>query len=73
MSKEINRIYLVRYNDSFGATGDQESIEGFLTKASDFSRWLKKHNAERVADGNEPEDADEFDVEEVERLNTTSK
>ena len=29
----------------------------------DFNEWLKKHNAQRIAEGNEPEKADDFQVD----------
>jgi len=30
-----------------------------------FKKWLKEHNARRISEGNEKEDADDFDVEEL--------
>ena len=31
-----------------------------------FKKWLKEHNKQRVKEGNEPEGAEEFNVELVE-------
>ena len=62
-------IYLIKYNDCYG-NGDDDSIEVAVSKRSDFKKWLKKHNAERKADGNEPENEDEFDLIEVELIVT---
>ena len=31
----------------------------------DFDKFLEEHNKERIADGNEPETKDEFDVEPI--------
>jgi hypothetical protein len=30
-----------------------------------FEKWLEQHNKERIADGEMPEDKDEFEVQEV--------
>tara|TARA_R100001460_G_scaffold90992_1_gene132720 strand:+ start:186 stop:575 length:390 start_codon:yes stop_codon:yes gene_type:complete len=32
---------------------------------NNFKKWLKEHNARRISEGNEKEDADDFDVEEL--------
>lgn len=59
-------VYIVRYNDCYGVSGnDDTSIEAVLQKESDFKKWLKMHNADRKADGNEPESEEEFDIEGV--------
>lgn len=57
-----NSIYLVVYNDE---VFNEASIEGYLSKKSDFEKWLKEHNKNRVADGNSEESSDDFTLIQV--------
>jgi len=52
--------------------GNPRTYEG---TTDNFEKWLKEHNEERVSEGNEPEDADDFDVEliYVQHFNKESK
>ena len=59
----MNKIFVVIYIED-------NSIEGFLERKEDFKKWLKKHNAERKAEGNDGEFADEFEIKEVFNLNS---
>ena len=56
----MNDLKLVYYNDKHGR--GQRSFE---CVTNDFDKWLEGHNSERKADGNEPEEKDEFDVESI--------
>jgi hypothetical protein len=56
----MKKVFIVTYIGE-GA----ESVETVLSKLSDFEKWLEEHNKRREDDGNEPEDADEFSVDEV--------
>lgn len=42
--------------------GDSVNPRTYESTTNNFERWLKAHNQERVASGNMPEDADDFDV-----------
>ena len=52
----MKKVFIVTY---------EEEVEVVLSKRSDFKKWLKEHNKKRKDDGNEPEDADEFDISEA--------
>ena len=56
--KEIDILTVVTYNDCHG-NGDNRSV---MCITNDFERWLEDHNSTRVADGNEPENKEEFDL-----------
>jgi len=47
------KIYNVFYEGQYECT------------TNNFKKWLKEHNARRIADGNEEEDVDDFEVEEI--------
>lgn len=51
-------IYIIFYKGD--SCGNPRSYEG---ATDNFEKWLKWHNENRIAEGNEPEDADDFDVE----------
>ena len=55
------RLYSVTYNDCYG-NGDQTSLE---CVTNDFEKWFAEHNEDRENDGEEPEDREEFTVEEL--------
>ena len=54
------KLYNIYYIDT--TYGDPPSYEG---TTDNFEEWLKQHNKERVADGNLPEKADCFEVQEI--------
>jgi len=54
------KLYNIFYIDD--VYGGEPSHEG---TTDNFEEWLKLHNKERVADGNDIEEADYFDVEEI--------
>ena len=56
-----NNLYIVQYNDRYG-NGTDKNLECIVKSHEDFYKWLEQHNSERVADGNEEESADEFDL-----------
>jgi hypothetical protein len=70
--EKIKTVYIVTYNDCYG-NGDQTSVEAVLEKRSDFSKWLKEHNANRKTDGNERELAEEFDIDSEKLLTYPTK
>ena len=54
-------FYIVQYNDRYG-NGTDKSNEILVESKKDFEAWLVLHNEEREAEGNEPDDEDEFDL-----------
>jgi hypothetical protein len=58
---ENTTYYIVQYNDRYG-NGNDKFNECIVESEKDFKRWLKQYNKERVADGNEPEGEEEFDL-----------
>jgi hypothetical protein len=69
MSKE-KQVYLVTYNARY-ENPEAKSIEGCII-ATDWEdanekllKWLDNWNKEREADGNMPEDENEFDLDPV--------
>ena len=54
------KLYNIYYIDT--NHGNERIYEG---TTDNFEEWFKQHNKERVADGNDEEKADEFDVEEI--------
>ena len=58
-----NNCYGQGYHDFDSVYKDGTSMEGVIL-AGTFPAWLAEHNAERAADGNEPEGEEEFDLEE---------
>ena len=58
---EKTTYYIVQYNDCYG-NGDQKQNEVLVKNEAGFWKWLKQRNKERVADGNEPEGEEEFDL-----------
>lgn len=55
------KVFIIQYNDCYG-NGDNKSIESVIEKRADFNKWLKQHNKDRKAEGNEPESKAEFDL-----------
>lgn len=53
-------IYNIYYKGDI--CGNSRTYEG---TTDNFEKWLKEHNEERVASGNMPEDAEDFDVETI--------
>jgi len=51
-------LLLITYNDRYG-NGDDKSVEGVT---NNFNLWLKEHNENRIANGDEPESQEEFDL-----------
>jgi hypothetical protein len=67
-SKPLSKtVYIVKYNDRYG-NGDQTSIEAIIEKESHFKKWLKMHNDGRKMQGEQKENAEEFDVDSVEMV-----
>lgn len=60
---KVTELKLITYNDCHG-NGDT-NIE---CVTNNFKKWLKKHNKERKADGENPEHEDEFDVDDIDFL-----
>lgn len=40
--------------------GNPRTYEG---TTDNFEKWLKKHNEKRIEEGNDPEDKNDFDIE----------
>jgi hypothetical protein len=55
-------VEIVYYIDN--TYGDEPNVEAVLHNVS-FRSWLKQHNEDRVAEGEEPEDKSEFRTEQV--------
>lgn len=77
MKNRSKSVFLVTYNDCYG-NGD-ESIEGYI-EASDYAEakeklieWCEARNKTRVAEGSCEEWEDEFDLEEIYRLDPKSE
>ena len=51
-------IFNIFYTDCYG---DQSLI----ATTNNLDRWLKDHNKERVSEGNEPDELDDFEIEEA--------
>jgi hypothetical protein len=60
-----SNYFIVQYNDRYG-NGNDTNIECIVESKDDFYKWLKQHNVDREADGNEPENEEEFDLISVE-------
>ena len=50
-------IFNIFFTDCYG---DQSLI----ATTNDLDRWLKDHNKERVSEGNDPDELDDFEIEE---------
>lgn len=61
-------LYIVQYNDRYG-NGTDKKLECVVKSHEDFHKWLEQHNSERVADGNEEESTDEFDLIPIQLFN----
>ena len=57
---EKTTLYNIFYLDD--TYGEPPKYEG---TTDNFDKWLEEHNKSRVADGEEPEPAHWFDVEEI--------
>jgi len=51
-------IFNIFYTDCYG---DQSLI----ATTNNLDSWLKDHNKERVSEGNEPDELDDFEIEEA--------
>ena len=52
------KLYNIFYN------GIYDGVEPYYEDTTNnFKKWLKEHNKQRVKEGNEPEGAEEFNVE----------
>ena len=51
------KLYSIHYK------GDENNPRTFEGVTDNFEKWLEEHNKDRVEEGNEPECAEEFDVE----------
>ena len=59
----MTKLYNVFYvNNDQGGFEDSKTYE---TTTDNFEKWLAEHNAQRKAEGNRQEDADEFEVKEI--------
>jgi hypothetical protein len=58
---EKNTFYIVQYNDRYG-NGNDTKIEVLVRSQLEFNKWLKEHNAERIAMEEEPEGIEEFNL-----------
>jgi hypothetical protein len=58
MSKELNVLYVVKYNDKYG-NGDKQKLEVIVENRNQFLEWLEEHNECR---GSEDEGQEEFDL-----------
>jgi len=56
----MKQLYNIYYIDT--TYGDEPSYEG---TTDNFEEWFKQHNKERVADGEDAESKDGFEVEEI--------
>ena len=54
------KLYNIYYINEWGGLEPDWEVT-----TDNFERWLKKHNENRIEDGNEPEKADCFEVREV--------
>ena len=52
-----NKLYNVYYN--------YDNSMSYETTTDNFEKWLEQYNKLRIADGNMPEDEDDFEVQEV--------
>ena len=53
------KLYNVFYKNSVHCSKDYECT------TDNFEKWLEEHNARRIADGNEEENANDFKIEEI--------
>jgi len=54
----MTKLYNIFYN------GIYDGVEPYYEDTTNnFKKWLKEHNKQRVKEGNEPEGAEEFNVE----------
>ena len=51
-------IFNIYWNDGSGNTD-------LIATTNNLDRWLKDHNKERVSEGNEPDELDDFEIEEA--------
>ena len=60
-------VYLIEYNDIYG-NGEDKYIEGYIENINEFDEWLSEHNKTRIDDGNDPENAEEFNIITIHKL-----
>jgi len=51
-------LLVIFYTDAFGH-------QSLIATTNNLDKWLVDHNSWRVADGNEPESLDDFEIEEA--------
>tara|TARA_R100000458_G_C8056348_1_gene101270 strand:- start:80 stop:496 length:417 start_codon:yes stop_codon:yes gene_type:complete len=51
-------LFNIYWNDGFGNTD-------LIATTNNVDRWLEENNERRIADGNEPESLDDFEIEEA--------
>ena len=59
----MKTLYNVYYTDQ-----DESKLFGHMryeTTTDNFEKWLEEHNAQRIEEGNDKEDADEFEVKPI--------
>ena len=59
----MKTLYNVYYTDQ-----DESKLFGHMryeTTTDNFDKWLEEHNAQRIEEGNEREDADTFEVKPI--------
>lgn len=57
-------LILVTYNDRYG-NGNDISNEVIVECETDFIRWLRERNEQRLADGETEETKDEFTLQQI--------
>ena len=50
-------LLVIFYTDAFGH-------QSLIATTNNLDSWLKAHNKERVSEGNEPDELDDFEIEE---------
>ena len=57
----MKKLYNIYYNGIYDS--GQTPFPTYEDTTDNFKKWLKEHNKQRVKEGNEPEGAEEFNVE----------
>ena len=59
MIKKNTKLYAIYY------IGDENNPRTLEAITDNFEKWLEEHNAQRIEEGNDKEDADEFEVKPI--------
>ena len=59
----MSKLYNIFYNGRYDAFHNQTPQPYYEATTNNIKKWLEEHNKDRVEEGNEPECAEEFDVE----------